>query len=258
MKMCDLHIMDLFDALFAPLARLLVARGVLFPTLAERMKAHYLQAALHHSGGAATDSRVSVITGLQRRDIARLRGAEVKDQRPNHLARFVALWQTEPGYQTDGQPIELPRNGLAPSFEALALTVRRDVHARTMLDALLATGTVTLGPDGQTVRLVQASYQPLAGSEDQILYLARNLGDHVSAAAENVQGQTPPHFERAVHYTGLTEDQITALDALFREGQMALLQEIGQKAAAMKRGNASPGPLRLRAGGYFYRTKDDT
>jgi hypothetical protein len=249
--------MQIFDALFAPVARLLVARGVLFPDLAERMKAHYVQAALARDGGRATDSKVAVLTGLQRRDVARLRGENVKDRRPNHLARLVALWQTEPAWTDGGRPRDLPRLGPAPSFEALAQAVRRDVHARSMLDALLAAGTVALLDEGQTVHLAQPSYQPLAGSEDQLAYLARNLGDHAAAAAENVQGATPPHFERAVHYGGLTPDQVQALAEMFRDAEMALLQEISRRAAAMKRGNASPGSERFRAGGYFFRTGDD-
>jgi hypothetical protein len=250
--MCILHIMTLFDALFAPIARLLVARGLLFPALAERMKAHYVQAALAGGQGRATDSRVSVLTGLQRRDVARLRGAEVRDQRPNHLSRLVALWLTDPAYA--GQP--LPRNGPAPSFETLAQAVRRDVHARSLLDALVAAGTVALSEDSQEVRLVQNSYQPLAGSDDQLAYLARNLGDHASAAFENVQGRQPPHFERAVHYAGLTAEQVETLAARFAAAEMALFQEISQAAAAMKRANAQPGTCRFRAGGYLYR-KDE-
>ncbi len=250
--------MDMFDALFAPIARLLVARGVLFPDLAERMKAHYVQAALAQADGKATDSRVSVLTGLQRRDVARLRAEDVKDQRPNHLARLVALWRTDPGLQEQGQPMALPKNGPAPSFEALAQEVRRDVHARTMLDTLLAAGTVALSDDGQTVRLVQGSYQPLSGSDDQLAYLSRNLGDHLSAAFENVQGRDVPHFERAVHYTGLTDAQVTELAALFSEREMALFQEISQTAAAMKRANTAPGPMRFRAGGFFYRTGEES
>jgi hypothetical protein len=249
--------MEIFDALFAPVARLLVARGVLFPDLVERMKAHFVQAALVSAGGRATDSKVSVLTGLQRRDVARLRGAVLRDRRPNHLARLVALWQTDPEWQADGRPLPLPRNGPAPSFEALALAVRRDVHARSMLDALQAAGTVALSEDGQVVRLVQPSYQPLAGSEDQLAYLSRNLGDHAAAAAENVQSSAPPHFERAIHYGGLTAAQVQALDAQFRQGQMALMQDISARAAAMKRGNAEPGTRRFRAGAYFYQTGED-
>ena len=250
--------MQIFDALFAPIARLLVARGLLFPDLVERMKLHYVQAALAQAGAQdgqrATDSRVSVLTGLQRRDVVRLRGEDVKDRRPNHLARLVALWQTGADWSRMGQPLSLARSGPGQSFEALAQAVRRDVHPRTMLDTLLAAGTVALSEDGQEVRLVQSSYQPLAGSDDQLAYLARNLGDHAEAAAENVQGATPAHFERAVHYSGLTDAQIGVLSERFAAGEMALMQELSQTATRMKAENAEPGPLRFRAGGYFYRT----
>jgi hypothetical protein len=253
-EMCELHMMELFDALFAPVARLLVARGVLFPDLVERMKAHYVQAALAQAGQRMTDSRVSVLTGLQRRDVARLRGTDVKDRRPSHLTRLVALWQTGAEWSSDGQARVLARSGPEGSFESLAQAVRRDVHPRTMLDTLVSAGTVTLSEDGQEVRLVQTSYQPLAGSDDQLAYLARNLGDHAQSAFENVQGRDPPHFERAVHYTGLTEAQVAALAARFAAAEMALFQEISQTAARMKAENAAPGSLRFRAGGYFYRT----
>ncbi len=254
--MCTLRIMkDLLDTLLAPLARLLVARGILFPDLAERLKMHYVEAAKSQTEGKITDSRLSVLTGLQRRDITRIRAVEHKESRPNHLARLIALWQTEPAYQADGRARDLPKNGAAPSFEALAREVRRDVHPRTMLDTLLATGTVTLVAETQTIRLAQTSYQPLAGSEDQLAYLTQNLGDHMDAATENVLGQNPPHFERAVHYTELTEAQIAELEAHHRKAQMAVFEEVSRKAAAFKK--AGRGTHRFRAGGYFYRTKEE-
>jgi hypothetical protein len=242
--------LQILDILFAPLARLLVARGILFPDFAERMKAHYISAALALSQGRETDSRLSVMTGLQRRDVTRLRGFEPRDQRPNHLARLIALWQTDPDY---AQTASLPRSGPAPSFETLAWAVRRDVHPRTMLDALLASGTVAL--DGAEVRLLQSSYQPLAGSEDQMAYLTRNLGDHLTAATDNVLGQTPPHFERAVHYSDLTEDEVATLAEMHRQGQMALFQTLSQQAATMKR-SGERGSHRFRAGAYFLSTKE--
>jgi len=246
--------LQIFDILFAPLARLLVARGLLFPDFAERMKAHYVAAAL--AAGKATDSRLSVMTGLQRREVTRLRGFEPRDLRPNHLARLVAIWQTDPAWLADGKPRTLPRYGPAPSFEALAWAVRRDVHPRTMLDALLASDTVALEPDGQEVALVQASYQPLTGSDDQLAYLTRNLGDHLAAATGNVLGRTPPEFERAVHYSGLSQAEVAELADFHRAGQMALFEEISRRAAALKQ--AGPrGNQRFRAGAYFHQTGEE-
>jgi len=254
--MCNMHIMlNLLDPLFAAFARLTVARGILFSELTERLKPHYINAAKGMSAGRITDSRLSVLTGLQRRDIVRLRDYEPSPERPNHLTRLVALWQTEPDYLHNDAPRNLPKNGPAPSFEALARQVRRDVHPRTILDALEVTGTVTLVQDGTVVRLAKTSYQPLAGSEAQLSYLAQNLGDHLAAATENVLGQTPPHFERAVHYSHLSAQQIDILKADYEAGQMQLFETLSATAAAMKKTNAK-GTHRFRAGGYFYQREE--
>lgn len=256
--MCNLHIMiDLLDRLLGPFARLMVARGVQFPELAERLKAHYVEAAKGMSDGKMTDSRLSVLTGLQRRDIARLRALPASEPRTHHLARLLALWQNEPAFA--GR--DLPKNGPAPSFEALAKIVRKDIHPRTMLDTLAAAGAVAIDDETQQVCLLQSSYQPLSGSEDQLAYLTQNLGDHFDAATDNVLGQDPPHFERAVHYSALTKDHVAALKADYDAGQMALLKRLSARAAEMKKDAMKLPPenrtVRFRAGGYFYETQED-
>ena len=255
--MCKLHIMlELLDRLLDPLARLLIARGVLFPAFADRMKRNYLAAAeriVALEGQKVTDSRLSVMTGLQRRDIARLKALDPAPAPPTHLARLVALWQTDPAYSTGGQALTLARSGAEPSFETLARSVRRDIHPRTMLDALEVAGTLSVEDD--RVTLLETSYQPLAGSEDQIAYLAANTGDHLAAATENVTGAGDPHFERAAHYGGLTPEQIAELKADYHAAQMDILRSLSQKAARMKRDRT--GTARFRAGGYFYRTDGD-
>ena len=247
---------DFLDRLLAPFARLMVARGIQFPELSERLKAHYVEAAKDLSEGKLTDSRLSVLTGLQRRDIARLRALPVPEPRTHHLTRLIALWQTETVYK--GR--DLPKNGPAPSFDALAKIVRKDIHPRTMLDTLLAAGAVEIDPQTHAVRLLQSSYQPLAGSEDQLAYLTQNLGDHFDAATENVLGHDPPHFERAVHYTELTADDVAQLEFEFHREQMALLKRLSTRAAALKK-KAETAPAtdrvhRFRAGGYFYQKQD--
>ena len=254
--MCKKRIMlSTLDHILAPLARLLVARGVVFGDLMERMKGHYVQAAAEQTEGKITDSHLSVMTGLQRRDIARLRAFEHKAPKPNPLTRLVALWQTHPLYSDNGKALPLPRTGDAPSFESLARDVRQDVHPRALLDTLFAVGTVQLCKE--TVELVQTAYVPLAGSEEQLDYLASNVGDHLAAAADNVLAAHPLHFERAAHYTGLTEAQVEALQTKFEAAEMKLLQDIAQEAETLKAGNSSGASARFRAGGYFFATTDD-
>lgn len=241
----------ILDALFAPIARLLVVRGVLFAEATERLKLHYVQAAQELAKDKPTDSRISVMTGLQRREIARLLATdEMLTRQPpiNHLSRLVALWQTDARFRDR----VLPRLGGEISFEELARLIRRDVHPRSMLEQLVQAGTVSVDAT-DCVHLLQHSYQPLAGSEEQLAYLEANAGDFLAAAAENILSTPAPHFERAVHYNGLSPQAVATLDAMFREGQMALLRQLSTTAAHLRA--TEPGTRRFRAGGYFY-TKD--
>jgi hypothetical protein len=260
--MCNLHIscrafavkknvqkehMDRFvDSILAPLARLLVARGISFGDLSERLKHHYLKAAQASAGQQVSDSRLSILTGLQRRDVRRLVETPLPDEprKPNHQTRLVALWQVDATYA--GR--DLPRRGEG-GFDELALRIRRDIHPRTILNALLDAGTVAIQPDS-SIRLLVPSFQPLAGSEGQLDYLADNAGDFLTASAHNVLGLQPAFFERAVHYNQLSAADVAELEQDFRSGQMALLQRLNARAAKMQ--DTSPGDERFRAGGYFY------
>ena len=230
----------LLDALLAPIARLAVAKGVLFPQVAERLKLQFLHAA--EGEQASTDSRVSVMTGLQRRDIGRLR--DLPDEAPdpvNHLARLVMVWRSV----FDGKP--LARSG-ENSFASLAAMIRKDVHPRTLLEQLVAAGTVEMR--GDQAHVVALSYQPLAGSEGQLDYLAANGGDYLSAAVANITHAPAPYFERAAHFNHLSADAVAELDALYREKQMAVLVDVGEVAKRLQ--ETSQGTMRFRAGGYFY------
>lgn len=238
------HVLTILDPLLAAVARLMVARGVPFGDFADRMKVHFLHAALRDAGAAATDSRLSLLTGLQRRDVARLRGLEAAEApRVNHLARLVAIWGGDPDYRG----ADLPRRGAAPSFEALAARVRRDVHPRSLADQLVAAGSVA-ELDDDRLRLLRPWYQPLAGSEAQLEYLARNVGDHLEAAVGNVTAESPPHLERAVHYSHLSAETVADLDAVWRSRIEAALLEVNRRALALQ----GQGTKRFRAGAYFY------
>jgi hypothetical protein len=238
------------DMIFAPLARLLVARGLLFGEVAERLKLHYLRAAKGLAGPRATDSRLSVMTGLQRRDITRLAALPddaPSDRKVNHLSRLVQFWQTDPRFAGRA----LARAGGEDSFVALAQSIRRDVHPRTMIEQLREAGTISI-TDNDSIRLEQTSYQPLAGTEAQLDYLADNAGDFLAASTGNVLAATAPFFERAAHFNQLSPEAVAQLEAAFRVGEMALLQSIARQAAKLQ--TESPGTHRFRAGGYFYST----
>lgn len=231
------------DALFRPLARLAIAKGLRFADVAERLRRAYFEVASELSGPNATASGLSVMTGLQRRDVQRLMtAAEVADApKPDPLSKLVATWLT----QHDGAP--LVRHGAAGSFDALARSVRKDVHPKAMLDALIEAGTVQV--DGDTVRLLARAYVPLEGSDAQINYLGQNVGDHLATAVGNVLGDDEK-FDLAVHFDALSPEAVEALEALWRKQMLEILHDMNAHARAYQ--DTQTGTARFRAGGYFH------
>ncbi len=254
-QIAQTNMSDDLDPLFAAFADLAVARALPFPELAERLKGHCVAAATTRAEGKATDSRLSIMTGLQRRDVARLRAFAAKPARPTPLTRLVSLWRTLPDYAPGGQPVLLDRAGEAPSFDHLARLVRQDIHPRTLLDALEAAGTVRI--EGDKVRLLASAYLPPGGSAEQLAYLAANVGDHLRAATANVDGAAPPFFERALHHSGLTETQVGDLQTRFAAAMMALLEELSREAEAMKREAGVEAHHRVRLGGYGFTAPEE-
>ena len=230
-----MQIADVLTRMLLPLARLSIGRGLGVRDVLDPLKRAFLLAA-QEGQGRRTDSALALATGLQRRDVVRLRGEGLAPRPPSAAARIVADWPAAE---------RLPRSGPAPSFEALARAVRRDVHPRSLLDLLIAAGSVV--EEGDDVRLLRRAYAPGGGSPEQLAYLADNLHDHGTAAVANVLDGRG-FFDRAMHYDGLTVAQAEILAARFADGQMALLRDLSSEA----RGRQGGGAVRVRFGGYGY------
>lgn len=231
--------------LLRPLVRLMLRVGITFPVLAERLRMLFVEVAAAglEQEKARTDSRLSLATGIHRKEIRRLReaggGAPVPAlPEPSSVtlsAALIARWlatPTPPGTEEDIWL--LPRSASAgPSFDALVRSVTTDVRPRAVLDEWLAQGIVTLEP-GDHVRLNTQAFVPAPGAEAQIFYFGRNLHDHIAAAAANVLATDHAPFpDLSVHYDQLSPQGAAALDAVARAAAARLLQDVNQQAAAI-------------------------
>jgi hypothetical protein len=237
--------------LLRPLVWLLISRGITLPTLTHMLRELYLDVArddILRDAQARTDSRISLLTGIHRKELRRQRtGGRGPGAEPPMLSlssRIVSLWLSRPPWSTGrGKPLPLPR--VAPvgrlSFDALVGSVTSDVRPRTVLDEWLSAGLAELDAHDRVV-LKAAAYLPRPGSDEQLHYFGRNLHDHIAAAAANVTAEsTPPFLERAVHYDGLTAAQADALMRFARaEAERALLA-VNRAALAILNGEAGPG-----------------
>ncbi len=257
-------VMQAAQRVLRPLARLLMAFGINYPSFANLAKGVFVDVAARDfpdDGSAVTDSRVSVLSGVHRREVKRLRAEMLLSFGPPPVvslgALVVARWCAE-GVYLDHQhrPAPLARlasQGGEASFERLVQSVSKDVRARAVLEEWLRLGVVRLDAQDR-VHLVERAFIPARGLEEKAFYFGKNLSDHMAAGTHNLLGGHPPFLERCVYYDGLKAESVEALRELTRELAVSALQEVNRRALELQRQDADGADAqhRMTFGVYFY------
>ncbi|MEY8689325.1 MAG: DUF6502 family protein [Leptothrix sp. (in: b-proteobacteria)] len=244
-----------------PVVRWLLRHGVHYAALAQTLKQVFLAEArseLVRKGSKVTDSALSVLSGVHRKDVRALsaEALPVAPLVPTPASVLFTRWVTDVRYR---DPVTLhprallPRQGDAPSFEALARETSSDVHPRTLLEELQRLGMVTV--EGDHVALASERFVSRPEDANAAQTLAVNAADHLSAAVYNLQPRDGFRFlEQSVYANGLSEDSGRKL----AEAARALWTPAfdGMVAAATDCVRADnqreDTPLRMRFGVYYY------
>lgn len=254
--------------LLRPLIKLLIRQQITFPYLSQLLKELYLDVAEKEfavDGQRQTDSRITMLTGVHRKDVRRLRQGDAdNDAKPVKSAslgaQIIAAWLSSPEYlDDDGEPRPLHRLAAygEPSFESLVESVsKQDLRARPVLDEWLRLGVVET--DGQDfVRLNKHAFVPSADFAEKSFFFGKNVHDHLAAGVHNLLNEQPPLFDRSVYYNNLSEESIQRLQSLIEEQAMALLKSVNKKARELQRKDAKHNqiPHRFNLGVYFFSEK---
>lgn len=252
-----------------PLIRLLIRQQITFPFISQLLKSVYLEVAAEEAyleGKRMTDSRLSLLTGVHRKDVRRLRQENetisMPEIKPTSLgAQVVACWISDEDYvdrRGKARPLyRLSAQG-EPSFERLVEEVsRQDVRARSLLDEWLKEGVVVIDDDG-LVHLKQEAFIPSDDFEQKAFFFGHNIHDHLSASVENLLSEKPVYFDRGVYCNNLKQKSVDELEAFVDEQAMELFKQLNKKARAMQRRDSGKegAHQRFRFGSYFY--TDDT
>lgn len=218
-----------------PLVRLMLRKGVTYTVFADLLKEVFVDVAdreFRLDDKAPSDSRISLLTGVHRKDVRRLRSEnEISTSAlPENItlgAQLVNAWTTCGPFCTGaGQARPLPRLasvGGDCSFDALVAHISTDIRARVVLDEWLRLGVVRLD-EQDCVHLEAQAFVPQKGFDEKAAYLGHNLHDHASAAVHNLSGEGQPFFERSVHYDALAPVSVDTLrEAVAGEGMQMLL-----------------------------------
>jgi len=254
--------------LLRPLVRLLISKGITYPTLSNMLKALYVESAdrdFRVDRNRQTDSRINLITGVHRKDVKRFRAnashSEDAPSSPSIGAQLIGLWLGGQEYLDEaGKPLALPRtqpHESGVSFESLVESVSKDLRPRTVLDEWLRLGLVSVDKNN-VVRLNSAAFVPNSDLDQLAHYFGRNTHDHIAAAAHNLLGDGEPYLERAVFYDHLTPQSVDELHTLAREIGMETLVTLN-KVALEKAGQDEGKPdaqQRMNFGIYYYSAED--
>ena len=156
---------------------------------------------------------MSVLSGVQRRDIRQLDDAalvEAQPKTPSIASQVFTRWLTDAALRSKrDEPMPLPKNGAAPSFDALAREMSSDVHPRTLLAEMQRLGLVRI--DGDTVHLQAQAFVPQRGFDEMVDLFAANASDHLAAAAHNLRGDGDKFLEQSVFASGVSARSTQAL-----------------------------------------------
>lgn len=222
-----------------PLVKLALASGLTFPAFSALLRRLFIDVAEKDfalPGKTQTDSRISLITGIHRKDVSRLRTGDMPmpslPAPVSRTSRIIARWLADPRYcGENGLPKPLPRSAPdgEPSFESLVGDVTRDLHPRAVLDEWRDRGIASLDQDDH-VHLGAAAIVPDAGDEARHHFFTRNLTHHVTVSVENMLTSPPPFFERAVHYNNLSPELAKTLEQASRDEAMQMLLRLNRIA----------------------------
>ncbi|BBO71966.1 hypothetical protein DSCA_58960 [Desulfosarcina alkanivorans] len=218
-----------------PLVRILLRNGVSFRTFSDIAKGVYVDTAANEFGldnRKQTISRISVITGLSRKEVKRVKeksrpsDAEIAE-RYNRAARVIAAWRREPRYtDRSGTPLVLPLTGDGPSFAELVRQFSGDLPYRAILDELVNTDAVEI-TDMHRVKLLRPAYVSATDDPVNLHILGTDAGLLIETIDHNMQADESRRvFQRKVSYDNLPEAALPVFEVMAAESAQHLLEKL--------------------------------
>jgi hypothetical protein len=265
-------LINAYRKLMQPLVRILIRNNVSYGEFVEILKATFVEVAERDFclvDRDASQSRVAILTGLTRKEVARQKGILESGElmintNLNRIGRVLEGWHTDTRFTGPyGVPVELPfdgNNGI--NFSALVRGYSGDMAPRAMLDELLRVRVVERQPGG-VFRIVMRAYIPESLHPDALERLGRVVRNFVDTYEFNMEKSGPGtgRFERVVRATnGLRMELMPAFDRLIRMKGQQLLEELDNWLSTQEStaGPRSLGNQRIKTGvGIYHFIEED-
>ena len=218
-----------------PLVRIILRNGLSYAEYAEMAKTVFVEVAAKDfplGDQKPTQSRVAILTGLTRKDVARI--TDILEQKGgpstanlNRIGRVLAGWHQDPDFTGPyGLPLELEFDAKEqPGFRELVRRYSGDMPPRAMLAELQRIGAVNVLPAGR-IKVLTRSYIPKQTDPAGLQFMGVALRDLAETLDLNL-GHDPDagHFERRVWTpAGIDPSAMPEFDALVNEKGQEFLE----------------------------------
>ena len=235
-------LLDAARRILYPLVRILLRNGIPSDALTELVRKTYVDVAEHEfaiDGKRQTTARISVITGLNRKEVARLRGIAPlsgdDERRWNRAATVLGAWLRDDGFHDrKGDPLDLPFEGEEVSFSQLCRKHSGDMQPRAIADELLRVGAVEQ-VDGR-LRMTTRGYVPAEDPESVAEILGIDTAELIETIDHNMRADSDEKlFQLKVLSTNVPAEHVDEFNAYSRRLARPILEELNRWLAARDR-----------------------
>ena len=251
-----------------PLASILLRCGLTWKEFSDLSKSVFVEAATADFGlrGRPTNvSRVSIITGISRKEVKRQRDLLGANEPPvrgktTDATRVLSGWFQDEEFQDNkAQPMLLSESGPSPSFEALCQRYSGDIAVQTMLKELLQTETIERTSSGE-LRVKRRFYQPAVHDDEALSWamsFMKDLGNTLITGVFPEKKKTR-RFMRMADNVRMKSSNVAAFRKfLDRQGQ-TFLEEIDEWLTKNEAKNTADSSELIRLGVGLFAIEDES
>lgn len=255
--------------LLTPLVRILLRNGISYLEFAEIARQVFVDVAGRDftlPKRKISLSRIAIMTGLSRKEVARLAREGVqtarvtRDSELSRVGRVLQGWYTDSDFTGPyGVPLDLKFDDVPrrTSFSELVRRYSGDMPARAMLDELLRVGAARIEQDSGLIRVLTRSYIPEKLAAESIRYFAEATHGFIDTLDVNLRkiGPGKGRFERRVLADdGLRESDLAEFDGFIRDRGQQFLVEVDDWISMRPKPQAGDTRVDTAVGIYHYIT----
>jgi hypothetical protein len=174
---------------------------------------------LEKDGVEISDSKISLITGVHRKDVALMQaGIKIEAPKADLLTKVLGQWQVDKDFSTKGIPNVLTTVGKDSDFVRLVTKVGKEINPYTVLFELERAGLVRK-KDSQLTALMK-EYVPAANAEEIFQTYIADGTDLISTVENNALNKNQKHFHLRTEFDNIPKVALAEIHKwIFSEGE---------------------------------------